>query len=46
MQRAGQDVAPIAKLMQRLGPAMQAGKLAEAEKMIDEVLKLIGEEKK
>jgi spore coat protein CotH len=43
MQRAGQDVSPIAKVMQRLGPAIQAGKSAEAEKIINEALKLLGE---
>lgn len=46
MQRAGQDVSPIAKLMQRVGPAVQAGKWDEAEKIIDEALKLIGEKEK
>jgi len=28
--------------MQRLGPALQGGKLAEAERLINEALKLIG----
>jgi spore coat protein CotH len=46
MQRAGQDVSPIAKLMQRVGPAVQAGKFDEAEKIVDEALKLIGEKQK
>jgi spore coat protein H len=46
MQRAGQDVSPIAKVMQRLGPAVQAGKWDEAEKIVDEALKLIGEKEK
>jgi hypothetical protein len=46
MRRAGQDVAPIAKLMQRLGPAVQAGKWDEAEKIVDEALKLVGEKEK
>jgi hypothetical protein len=46
MQRDGRDVAPILKLMQRVGPAVQEGKLAEAEKITDEVLKLIGEKEK
>jgi hypothetical protein len=46
MQRDGQDVLPILKLMQRLGPAMQVGKLAEAEKIADEALKLIGDKEK
>ena len=46
MQRAGRDISPIAKLMQRVGPALQAGKLEEAEKLIDEALKLVGENEK
>jgi hypothetical protein len=29
--------------MQRLGPAVQAGKAAEAEKIVGEALKLLGE---
>jgi hypothetical protein len=32
--------------MQRVGPAVQAGKFDEAEKIADEALKLIGEEEK
>jgi hypothetical protein len=43
MQRDGQDVTPIVKLMQRFGPAVEAGKFAEAEKIADEALKLLGE---
>ncbi len=46
MQRAGRDVSPIAKLMQRLGPAVQAGRWDEAEKIVDEALKLMGEKEK
>jgi spore coat protein CotH len=46
MQRDGQDVSPVLKLMQRVGPAVQEGKLAEAEKIADEVLKLIGEKER
>ena len=44
MQRSGQDVSPIAKVMQRLGPAVQAGKMEEAEKVVGEALKLLGEQ--
>ena len=44
MQRSGQDVSPIAKVMQRLGPAVQAGKMEEAEKVVAEALKLLGEQ--
>jgi ribosomal protein S7 len=43
MQRSGQDVSPIGKVMQRLGPAVQAGKMEEAEKVVAEALKLLGE---
>jgi spore coat protein CotH len=43
MQRAGQDVSTIAKVMQRLGAALQAGKKDEAEKIVAEALKLLGE---
>lgn len=43
MQRGGRDVSPIAQVMQRLGPAIQAGKAAEAEKIVNEALKLLGE---
>ncbi|MFO0804387.1 MAG: CotH kinase family protein [Gemmataceae bacterium] len=45
LQRSGQDVAPIAKLMQRVGPAAQAGKWDEAEKIVDAALKLLGAKK-
>lgn len=44
MQRNGQDVSPISKVMQRLGPAVQAGKMEEAEKVVAEALKLLGEQ--
>jgi hypothetical protein len=43
MQRDGRDVTPIARVMQRLGPAVQAGKTDEAEKIVAEALKLLGE---
>ena len=43
MQRDGKDASAIAKVMQRLGPAVQAGKTAEAEKIVAEALKLLGE---
>ena len=46
MQRDGQDVMPIIKLMQRLGPALEQGKFEEAEKITDEALKLLGEKGK
>lgn len=43
MQRDDRDVTPIARVMQRLGPAIQAGKTDEAEKIVAEALKLLGE---
>jgi hypothetical protein len=43
MQRKGQDISPIHKLLRRLGPAIQQGKSAEAERLINEGLKLVGE---
>jgi hypothetical protein len=46
MQRAGENVTPIAKLMQRVGSAMQQGSWAEAEKIADEALKLLGSKEK
>lgn len=46
LQRAGQDVSPIARVMQRLGPALQAGKFDEAEKIVDEAEKLVGGKEK
>ena len=44
MQQNGQDILPIQKVMQRLGPILQQGKTAEAEKIINEALKLVGDE--
>ena len=43
MQRDGQDISPIVKVMRRLGPAVQAGRTAEAETIVAEALKLLGE---
>lgn len=42
MQRNGKDVQPIQKLMQQVGPLLQQGRMEEAEKRIDEALKLAG----
>ena len=44
MQRNGQDVRPIQKLMQQVGPLLQQGRPEEAEKLIIEALKLGGED--
>ena len=41
MQQKGKDVSPIQKLMQKVGPLIQDGKFAEAEKVVDEALKLV-----
>ena len=41
MQQKGKDVSSIAKLKQRVGPLLQDGKFAEAEKLVDEALKLV-----
>ncbi len=46
MQRNNQDVTPIVKVMQRLGPAVQAGKSEEIEKIIAEALLLLGKKDK
>ncbi len=43
-QRKGEDVTPIQKLMQQVGPLLQKGRVEEAEKLIDEALKLAGED--
>lgn len=44
MQRAGKDVLPIQKLMQKVGPLLQQGRMDEAEKLVAEALKLAGED--
>jgi len=41
MQQNGKDVSQIQDLMDKVGPLLQQGKAAEAEKLVDEVLKLI-----
>ncbi len=43
MQQNGQDISPIHQVMQRLGPLLQQGRFAEAERIINEALKLIRE---
>jgi spore coat protein H len=42
MQQNGQDIRPIQRVMNRLAPLIQQGKSAEAEKVINEALKLVG----
>ena len=43
LQRNGGDVQPIQKLMRQIGPLLQQGQAAEAEKLVMEALKLTGE---
>jgi len=43
MMRSGKDVSPIRKRMQQVGPLLQQGNVEEAEKRIDEALKLAGD---
>ena len=43
MQRNGENVLPIQKLMQQVGPLLQQGRADEAERLIAEALKLAGE---
>lgn len=44
MQRDGKNVRPIQKIMEKAGPLLGQGQLKEAEKLIDEALKLVGED--
>ncbi len=44
MAQSGKDISAIQKLMQKVGPLLHEGKTDEAEKVIDEVLKLAGDE--
>jgi spore coat protein CotH len=46
MQRDGRDVTPVVQLMQRFGPAVEAGNFAEAERIADAALKVAGEKGK
>ena len=43
MQQSGQDMSPIHGLLQRVCALLQQGRFAEAEKIIHEVLELVGE---
>jgi spore coat protein H len=43
LQRRGGDVQPIQKLMQQVGPLLQQGEMAKAEKLVDQALTLAGE---
>jgi spore coat protein CotH len=44
MQRNGQDVSPIQKVMRQVGPLLDKGRPDEAEKLIAEALRLVGED--
>lgn len=46
MRKKGDDLLPLQKLMRQVGPLLQQGKAAEAEKLIDAALELIGEGEK
>ena len=43
LQTNGKDVGPLMKFMQQVGPMLQKGEFAKAEKLVDEALKLIEE---
>lgn len=43
MQREGRDVRPIQRVMEQLGPLLQRGKVDEAEKLVDQALRLVQE---
>lgn len=43
LQRAGKDVLPIQKLMRRIGPLLDKGRVEEAEKLLDEAHDLTGD---
>ena len=43
MQQNGKDIAPIQKVIEKVGPLLQQGKMPEAEKLLDQALKLAGE---
>ena len=43
MQQNGEDMRPIHKLMQQVGPLLQQGRAEEADRLIVEALKLAGE---
>ncbi len=42
MQKAGQDILPIQKMMRKVPPLLQQGKTDEAEQMLDQVLQMVG----
>jgi hypothetical protein len=44
MQENGKSVVAIQRVMQQVGPLLQAGRMEEAGKLIDQALKLVGEE--
>src|SRR5207245_981844 len=44
MQQNGQSIRPIQRLMQQIGPLLQAGRMDEADKLINQALQLVGED--
>ena len=45
-QEAGRDPSPIAELMNQIDPLLRAGKMREAEAILDQALKLLGTDAK
>ena len=45
-QEAGRDPSPIGELMNQIDPLLRAGKMREAEAIIDQALKLLGSDAK
>jgi spore coat protein CotH len=43
MQQKGEDISPIIKIMEQVGPLLQNGKFAEAGNLVDQALKLVDE---
>ena len=44
MRRDGKDVRPVQQVMEQVGPLLEKGRFDEAEKRVDEALKLVGED--
>ena len=43
-QRAGKDLSPVAAILQGVDPSVKAGKLAEADALLDRALALLSQE--
>jgi DUF1680 family protein len=44
--KSGKDPSAVGKLMERVGPMAEAGKLVELEKLVDQALEMLGESQK